>query len=111
MGIKELIQKFLVKRNRMKEVENENNMMEKIEMKKLSANERELIKFKNREREENIKNELESYRKVEHDRTWHGRTSLDDENMFRKKSPSLIGCPNLFASPHKQILNERSNFW
>lgn len=110
MGIKELIQKFLVKRNRMKEVENEENIMEKINMKKLSANERELIKFKNREKEENIKNELESYRKIEHDKVWHGRTALDNENMFNKKSSSIINCPNLFSNPHRQI-NERSNFW
>ena len=77
-----------------KQYEAGQRIMERYEQKKLSANERELIRHYQEEREKQIKAKLEAIRRAKMKRTWSGRENnavyapnivKDNKKLFRQK--------------------------
>lgn len=107
MGIiQDILKKFKEKKEERKSYERGRRIEEGYEEKKLSANERELLKFKNIEREKKIKKVLDNYRKKEKDEIWRGKKSnpiyapniiKDNKNLFKGKS-LFMGKGNLFKN-------------
>jgi len=112
MGLlQEWIRKKREQKEAGKEFERRQNIQDNFEQKKLSANERELMKWKEKERQIQIKAELEAYRKIENNEIWSGRKSnplaapnitsgdkdlfKNNENIFAKKS-ELFNQQDLF---------------
>ena len=75
MGIKEILHKLREKKELRERYSMERRIAERYEEKKISANERELIRFKEAERQARIKKALEYYRKKENQEIFTGRSS------------------------------------
>ena len=112
MGLKEIIAKLRARSQQRKEVklnlENQYHAQESIETKRLSANERELNKYLEENRQKAIKRQLDYHRKVrEHEMTYgHNPVYIknivhDDKNLFRHKK--------LFSNPNTIIKNKQNN--
>ena len=101
-----LIQDYLRSRKerkeRYKDMEDESRFSEQIQERKLSAEERELNRFVEEERQVRVKELLNKYRKKRHNEIWHGGTALDTPNMF-KNHPSIM-TKTLPLADKKQVL-------
>lgn len=95
-----LIQDYLRKLREKKEDKNsyaeEQNVREDFERKKINSNERELMRFREEERQKRIKNTLARYKKKENDKIWRGREA----------NPAYAG--NVVAG-HKKLFNGKNN--
>lgn len=103
-----LIQDYLRK---MKEKKEEKNayargeyIKEEFERKKLSSNERELMRYKEEERQKRIKAALERYRKTENDKIWKGK---QDNPVYAKNF--IAGQKLLFNG--KNTIKDADNFF
>lgn len=105
----------------------EQQVRDEYERKKLSSNERELMRYKEEEREKRIKYELESRRKKENDDVWsgkkgqplaaknvvagqknlfrHGNMFKDVDNAYKHKDvvncKNVVNCPNIIKKDRK----------
>jgi len=96
------IRKWKAKKEEKSDYERKQRVIEHFSEKKMSANERELIRFKKEEREEQIKVDLNNYRKKKQDEIWRGKKGnpihtpnvtiggkdmfKNEQNLFLKKS-------------------------
>lgn len=80
--LKELLARITERKNRFKEIQHEVRTQKRVEDTELSANERELNRFLEEERQSRIKRNLEQFRKNRHNEIWHGRTVLQQKNIF-----------------------------
>lgn len=90
--IQNLIRRMREKKEREKDFESDQHIAERYAEKKLSANERELIAFREQARQRRIKAELSLYRKRMRDDIWQGK----------KGNPAY--APNVVAG-HKNLFN------
>lgn len=97
MGIKDIIHKLLAKKDKYGEIAEEQRFMERLSEKKLSANERELMRYQKEDHDVAVKNALERYRKRDKKKLFHSKTALDAENIFVKKSPAILKAENIFV--------------
>lgn len=81
MGIRDMIDKFRDRNSEFKELEAQDRAMEKIRLRKMSSNERELERFQKEEREENIKNALSKIRETKKKDFFHNDT-ITQKNIF-----------------------------
>lgn len=101
MGVKELLQKLSGKGNENREMVN--RMADQIRLEKiaherqLSPNERELLKLRNEDREEAIKEELEFARKERTDDIARGHNPLDVKNITAHTEWEILKEKNQFA--------------
>lgn len=99
MGFREILDKAKSKMEERKSIKNQmetqDRISENIAMKKLSANERELLRLKKREHEENVKSELAYYRK---------RQALDDDIRHNP-----LNVPNVMVGGN-DILKQQNIF-
>ena len=96
MGIiQNLIKSWKEKKEEKKRMENLQKWQEQIDTKKLNANERELMRFKEEQRQERIKAELGKFRKARMNKIWRGKTFnpvyapniiKDDKNLFKNNN-------------------------
>jgi len=97
MGVREFLERLRNKRSKYKEFEEEQKIQEKFLERKKSANERELERFIKEQREENIKVELEKFRKRKDAEMQYGHQILGVKNMFDGEDNSVLGTPNVFT--------------
>jgi len=106
--IKALLNKAKAKKEEKKHIEDMGRFHERIEAKKLSANERELMKYKEEERQEQLKKMLKKYRDKERNDTWSGKKfnpihtpniMKNDDNLFKGNKNIFVNKTNLFNQP------------
>ena len=115
-----LVQDYIQRRRERKEMkenyEGEQNTVETFHAKKMSSNERELLRYQEEERQKRIKQMLEVKRKEENDKIWRGKEAnpvytgnviaghqklFSGRNMFAEmpnvsKQPDVVVQPNIF---------------
>jgi len=106
MGFKDFIQALGEKKRQKKElarqIEDRVRIEEMIEQKRMSSNERELNRFVQEDREEEIKEALEVMRKTRRDDIAFGHNPLNTKNIM-KSEWEILKEPNQF--------NKRSNMF
>ena len=108
--IQDYIRRLREKKAQREGFESEQHMVEGFEQKKLTANERELMRYQEEERQKRIKFMLERKRKQENNRVWRGQQAnpvytknviaghkklFGETNMFAGV-PNVVTQPNLF---------------
>lgn len=110
MGIREFLERLRSKKEKYKEFDEDMRVQEVYAERKKSANERELEKFMDKEREKNIKDKLEYYRKKEKKDIEFGHQILKTKNMFDKEKKVVLKEKKLFTG--KSNLNTPGGlFW
>ena len=96
--IQNLLKKWKERKEAKKDMEMQQRWQEGFEMKKLSANERELMEFQEEERQKRIKSALEKFRKIRQDSIWRGRDGnpIYAENIIKDDKNQLLGGKSLF---------------
>ena len=106
--IKELLRKLAAQKVEREQYERSQHIEERYTQKKMSSNERELLRLQERDRQEAIKNELHRRRKIENEEFVTGRTS----NPVKIRDvvstvPFVVGHTKIFD--HKATLNKIPN--
>lgn len=110
MSFKEIVQKMggskKVRKQLLKQAENEDRVMTLIEERKKSANQRELERYYNEEKEKSIKKQLEYMRKKRQDDINFGHNPLNAENVVAKKGWEVMKEKNLFENNKNMFSNQ-----
>lgn len=107
MGLRDVIARALAKKNRFREMQTEDRLQETLQARKMSANERELNRFVEEEREARIKNALEKRRAQKHNEIWHGPSALNTPNMFAAGGNSILNQPSIMQERNNLLNQER----
>ena len=116
------IRKWKDKKEEREDFERQERMMEKFEARKLSSDERELMRFEKEDRKKFVKKALEARRKQMNNEIWSGRIGnpifapnvitdqkelfKGNENLFSNKS-DLFNQPDLFFRRENEKEKER----
>jgi len=104
--IQNAVRKWKERKEDMKDYEMQRKFKEKVEMKDLSSDERELMRFQKEEREKQIKAALQEYRKKRNDSVWSGKegnpiyapnTVTGQKELFKGGQNLFMGSPSLFG--------------
>lgn len=95
--IQDAIRKLKAHKEQQSEYEKQMHIEERVQMKQLSANERELMKIQEKDRQDMIKQELERRRKMENERVWSG------------KEGNPVNAPNV-TKGHKNLFKHENMF-
>ena len=102
MGVKEFLSRALKKDGRFKELEKEMRIQKMVEERLKPANERELERFYEEERQKQITQNLEEFRKAKQEQAWHpSETILNQKNIFKEKTTIL--------QDNKKLLKNKSS--
>lgn len=82
MGLRDWYEKFVRKRDAFTVADEQQQIEKKLQQRRLSADERELNRFLEDERQRDVKEMLAYYRKRQQEETWHGKTALDAPNVI-----------------------------
>ena len=96
--IKSILAKLRNRKEKYNELYDDDMVRTKLENRKKNANERELDKYYEEERQEQIRKELEMFRKKRQDEYWHGKNILAEKNIFKMKHPEILKQKNIFAN-------------
>jgi hypothetical protein len=107
MGFKDLLAKLMNKDQEMKEEEHRRKIQRILDTRELSSNERELMKFQDEEREEQIKEALEIYRKRKQEDITFNHNALDTPTIMKSKW-EVLKEKNIFANNKNTVLNSHS---
>jgi len=111
MGIKELLSKSLAKDPRFKEMQKEAHLQKMLEERSKNSNERELERYIEEERQKSIKQNLEEFRKIRQEETWHsGNMFAGQDNMFNKKPTIMNQDKSILDNGGHNILNDKKLF-
>ena len=106
MGLlKKFIERMRSNKEAEKEEESRQSMMERIAAKRLSANERELMEWQEKDRQASIKKALEHYHRIRQEKLWSGR----DGNPAYVKNV-IKGQKELYKN-NKNIFNGKTKFF
>jgi len=106
--IKEILRKVRAKKDEKKHIVDMDRFEENIQAKKMSSNERELLGYKEEERQAMIKKMVKRYRDKERDETWRGKKfnpiaapniMKDNNNIFKNNENIFIKKTDLFNQP------------
>ena len=97
MGFKELLTKSLSRDPEFKEMQRQHRMQKMLEDREKGADERELERFYEEERQKSIKKNLEEFREAKKKETWNP----SDENQILKAKDIFKG--------HKSVLHQDFN--
>ena len=117
MGIKDFIKNLGEKQREKKEMINEMSdqvrFQKLVEERQLSSNERELLRYRNEDREASIKEQLEYARKKRDNEIKFGHNPIDTKNIIKaewnvlKNKNQFSNVPNV-TTGHKSVLkNDR----
>ena len=110
MGVKEFISNALKKDSRFKDLEKEMRIQKMVEERLKPSNERELEGYIEEERQKQIKQNLEEFRKHRQEETWHPKnTILNAPNIF-KGGKSIMDQDHSVLNNGKGILNDKKLF-
>lgn len=110
MGIRDFLNRLREKREKYKQFEQEMNVQEKYYERKKSANERELERFHEEDRQRRIKAELEAWRTRTAKEAKTQNQILRTKNMFRGDGSSLLKERKLFTNKHS-IMHKEALFF
>ena len=96
--IQDYLRRMRERKARREGFEGEQHMTENFSQKKLSANERELMRYREEERQKRIKQELDYRRKQENDKMWSGHlhNPVDAQNVVAHQKNLFMGG-NMFS--------------
>lgn len=110
MGIRDFLNRMREKKLRYKQYSEDMRVQEEYDRKKKSANERELERYMEEERQKKIKVALDGYRKKNQYEIEHNHQILNSKNMFEKEKPVIMKQKGLFGG--KSNLNTPGGlFW
>lgn len=109
--LKQILQKIKMRREKFKDLEEDEKLNKMLLERKKSANERELERIMEDERQDQIKAALELKRKQQSDEFWHGNNVLRTRNMFEEKGNSILRSPNIFKTKPGFSKPKRSVFF
>jgi|TARA_R100000093_G_scaffold70867_2_gene45018 hypothetical protein len=99
MGLRDLLDRFKERKSQLKHAQDDDMVQTTVVQRKKSANERELERFNEEEREKNIKIQLERIRKQKRDEFFHGPSLLKQKNIFK-------GHDNILTDNKKLMSND-----
>lgn len=112
MNAKEIIQRLGEKSRERKELLNRMDQQVRMERivqeRSLSSNERELLRYRNEDREKMIKEHLEYARKKRQDDINFSHNPIDAENIIAKKSWEVLKEKNQFSKKSDMFTNQNS---
>lgn len=97
------------RKERFKELQQEDRLNEMLEDRKKSANERELERFQKEAREENIKEALNEFRKQRSQEDNFGHNILDAKNITNHSDFEILKTKNNFKSKDNMFSNPKLN--
>lgn len=111
MAFKDVLKKAFARDPQFKEMEREIRMQKMIEDRMKNADERELERFYEEERQKSIKKNLEEFRKARREENWHGdkNSILKQKNIFTghksilKQDFSILGGKKLFSGKSNSL--------
>ena len=110
MGFKEILEKIGEKKKerkrKFKEMEENFRLRKMLEDRQKSANERELERFQNEEREENVKEALDFYRRKREKDIRFNHNPLDVPNITAKTQWEVMKEKNLFTNKKSMFANQ-----
>ena len=101
MGIRDFFNRIKQKNERLKDLEIEDRALNQLESKKKTANERELERYYEEKRQEQIGNALNKIRKQHSDSYWHTDV-ITQKPLFKDKTSVMHG--------QSQILKQKNLF-
>lgn len=110
MGIREFLDRNRDRRDREKQAFEDAQIERRVIERQMSANERELLRFKKKEREEHIKRQLEAFRAKEKFDIEHNHNPIHAPNIF-DHSESMLKAPNIFADQPNMFMQNRGMFF
>lgn len=112
MGFKELIEKLGEKQRNRKEMirqlDDNVRIHKLVEDRQKSSNERELERFQNEDREENIKHALETMRKKRDHDIKFNHNALDVENITNHTDWEVLKERNMFGGRQNMFANQNN---
>ena len=96
MGIKELMSKLTRRREKYKEMDEDYRLQKKLIDRQKSSNERELEGYMKRQREENIKQQLEQFHNKDRDELWHGSSIFKGDKSILTNDKPILKEKNIF---------------
>ncbi len=110
MSFKDVLKKLggsnNVRKQLLKQAQDEDRVMTTLEERKKSANQRELESYIKEEREKNIKKQLIITRKQRDDEMNFGHNPLGAENVIAKKGWEVLKEKNLFTNENNMFSNQ-----
>lgn len=106
--ISEILEKFRNKKRKFQETQEDFRISKLVEEREKTANERELERFMEEERQKNIKIHLDSFRKKRQHEI-NSMNILKGKNIF-KGHKSILAQPNIFRGNKNLFLHQRSMF-
>lgn len=108
MGIKEILEKIRGRKKEYNDMKFQDAAVNKIQSRKKSLNEAELDYYRERDRQERIKHDLQKYRKRDSDQFYSRGKQLSSPNMFKTKK-NIMNSKNVFRNDNG-LLRQRSMF-
>lgn len=105
MGIMDIIRKLKERKEQEKEYEEQGRMIQKVEARKLSSDERELLRFKAEERAKLVRKILDGKRKQINDKIWSGK---DGNPAYAKNI--MVGQKELYKENKNIFVNKTKVF-
>jgi hypothetical protein len=109
MGIKDFLERLRNSRLKQKEFNEDMKVQETYLERKKSANERELERYQNEQREKNIKVELEKWRAHRKNDIENNHRILETKNMYENEEKVVLKEKKLFSG--KSNLNTRGGLF
>lgn len=94
--VSSIIERLKSRKQKLRELSEDESVRTKLANMKKNANERELEKYYEEERQKQIKRELDIFRKKRQDEFWHGRNILNERNIFKDKFPEILKQKTIF---------------
>ena len=112
MGFKDILNKIKerkeIDKDMFKQAEAKLRIQKILEERQMSANERELIRFEKEEREEQIKENLDYYRKKRQMDIDHNHNPLDTENVITKRGWNILQEKSQFTGKSDMFSNKKN---
>lgn len=96
MGIRDFLDRLRMKKAKYKDYAEDMHIQEQYLERKKSANERELERYIDEDREVKIKSELEKWRKKKKHEMEYNHQILNTKNMFANEKPVIMKQKRLF---------------
>lgn len=102
MTIAEMFSRFRDRKSLMRNLETQEQAHFKLDERKKSANEREMLKFIKEQRESDIKKTVDEIRRLKQDEFWH-KDVISQKPLFNDNSHNVLHQNNLFKGTHKPV--------
>ena len=108
MGIRDILEKLRARKKEYNDMKFQDAAINKIQARKKTLNEAELDYYRERDRQERIKHDLQRYRKRDSDEFFGKGKQLSSPNMFKTKK-NIMNSKNVFHNSNG-LLRQRSMF-